>query len=322
MPDTRFMKNFQAMLRNWIEGGVISIVGSAAPKSGSGSTATGLGVCGPGSRYTNTATGVQYVNEGTAANPYWTPTNFSQAGLLCGYTDWRDGVGIAVAGGEASALLAGSGLRVFGTALPINDGGITVAQGLGGAIASLFAGATSGVMLALGFGGTTVPFKPSTMGQLVIDAEVAQLTAVTLRRWFFGFVGTAADALVSPVTGLTVTLTNVQTDLAGLMFDVALTAATSIFATRNKANDNPTLLVSATGVATGAVVAADTYQRFRVEIDADGNARFFIDKILVSSVDLAVTPATALAPVLALHSTSAAAKTMLVKRFATWANRV
>lgn len=320
MPALRFMKSFQAMLNNRVTFGALDFVGDSAPSSGT--SGTGAGVTGKGSTYTNTLTGVVYVNEGTALNPYWTPIDLSHRNLLSWWSDFRDSVGIAVADTTASFTLAGSGLRVFGTAQPNATGGLTVAQGLGGAVATMLVGTTTGLQIALGVGGATVPFKPSTMGPLVIDATVAQLTAVTLRRFFLGFVGTAADALVSPVTGTTVTLTNVQADLAGLMFDVGLTATTSLFATKNKANDTPTILVTAANVATGAVVAGDVYQRLRVEVDAAGNAKFFIDKLQVTQHLLALTPGTALAPVLAMHSTTGAAKDMLVKQFATWANRV
>lgn len=316
----RFMKNQQAQAMNRIQFGALDFVGEGAPLSGT--SGHGINVCGKGSTYTNITTGVKYVNEGTAANPYWTPMTYNSPNLLAWWSDFRDSLGVAVADTNASVTLAGSGLRVFGTAQPVADGGLTVAQGQGGAVASMFCGATTEKLIALGVGGTTVPFSPVNAGPLVIDATVAQLTALTLRRWFFGFVGTAIDAFISPATGATVTITNVEDNLAGLMFDVGLTQATKVMATHNKADDTPTLLVSATGVDTGVSVVANAYNRFRVEIDNAGNATFFIDKIQVSRFALAVTPGTHLAPVLALHSTSAAAKTQLVKQFATWANRV
>lgn len=320
MPAFRAPRSVAAMIGNRAQYGALDFVTDFNPLSGP--AGTGAGSCGKGSTITNTLTGAIFYNEGTAVNPYWTPIEYTARGLLGWHSEFSDGSIAPVADVTASFTLAGSGLRVFGTAQPVADGGLTVAHALGGSVGSMFAGATSGVMIALGVGGATVPFKPSTMGPLAIDAMVANLSAVTLRRFFMGFVGTAADALVSPATGTTITITNVQTDLAGFMFDVGLTAATSLFATKNKGNDTPTHLVTAPNVATGAVVAGDVYQRLRVEVDTLGNARFFIDKLLVTTHLLALTPATNVAPVLALHSTSAAAKTLLVKSFATWGNRL
>jgi len=321
MPQFRAVRSVHAQLGNRALFGALDFVGDISPSSGP--LGTGAGASGKGSTFTNILTGVKYVNEGTAASPYWTPMDYNHRGLISWHSDFRDGVGSPVAGTNASTTIPGSGLRVFGTAEPNATGGLTVAQGAGGAVATMFCGTTTGLLIALGVGGATVPFKPSTMGPLVIDcSNVIQITDNDLRRFFMGFVGAAADALVSPVTGSTVTLTNVQTDVAGFIFDVGLTATERIFVTHNKANDTPTLVVTAAGVDTGIDNVLGVAQRFRVEVDALGNVKFFIDKLQVSTFALGLTPATNLSPIIALHSTTAAAKNMSLRQFATWANRV
>src|SRR5689334_23394668 len=78
-------------------GAVITDI-SGFPKSGpSGTLVDSNGQAIPkGSIVIDALTGVMFTNEGTTASPYWTPVSFQQRGLLGWYTDFRDGVGIAV----------------------------------------------------------------------------------------------------------------------------------------------------------------------------------------------------------------------------------
>lgn len=317
------MKNMFARLKIDAQNGVYDSSGFGAPVSGTGSTATGLNVSGPGSRYIDLNTGVVYWNEGTAASPYWTPENYLHPQLLSWFTDFRDGVGVAVAATDATVTLAGSGIRLFGSGIEETDSGVTVAIGEDGPIASVIASAADAKLVAIGVGITTsVPFQPNTHGPLVIDVLVAMSSALTLRRFFCGFIGTAADALVSPATGSTTTITLVQDDLAGLFYDAALTAASRLFAPHNKSDEAATIATTATGVDTGVnFPAAGTYTRLRVEISAAGVMTCFIDKAQVTQISAALDVDEEVAPVLLVASTSAATKTMLVKRFATWGYR-
>ncbi len=319
---SQFMANVIANLKNQVENGVFHLVESGAPVSGT--SGTGLGIAGPGSLYTNIVNGVVYVNEGTAAAPYWTPISYLQRSLLSWFSDFRDGVGKAIADTAATATLAGSGLRVFGNAIIDTDSGLTVAIGEDGAIASLIASANANDLAALGVGITTsVPFQPDAHGPLVIDCVVAMSSALTLRRFFMGFIGTAADALVSPATGSTTTITLVQDDLAGLFFDVGLTNGDGLFAPHNKSDEAATIATTATGVDCGVdFPAAGTYTRLRVEISAAGVMTCFKDKAQITQISASLDVDEEVAPVLLLASTSGATKTMLIKQFATWGYRL
>ena len=318
-----FMKNTQAMLRNWIDNGVVNICGSGARVSGTGSASTGKGVCGIGSTYTNTVTGVVYFNEGTALSPYWTPINLAHPSLLSWFSDFRDGVGKAIADTAATVTIPGSGIRVFGQGIAETDSGFTVAIGEDGPIGSLITTDEDAHLAALGVGITTsVPFQPDTHGPLVIDVLISMSSAITLRRLFCGFLGTAADALDPPATGATTVITLVQDDLAGLFMDSIMTAASRLFAPHNKSDEAATIATTAAGVDTGVNLAtAGTYQRLRVEISAAGVMTCFIDKAQVTQIEAALDVDEEVAPVLLVGSTSTATKTMLVKRFAAWGNR-
>lgn len=331
----QYMKNIQSMLKNWVDNDVLHLTGSGGPISGprsstSAISGTGAGVAGHGSRYTDVNNGVVYVNEGTRTNPYWTPINFRQRGLIGAYTDWRNGVGVALADTAASTTLVESGVRMFGSGIEVADSGITVASALGGPEATLRTSAAASKFVCLGLDGVNPSFSPDTEGPIVIDAIVTMVTALTLRTFFLGFIsgktggagGTIIDATIAPVTGAATTLTLVQDDVFGLYMDVGLTAASRLFAPHNKADEAATIATTATGVDTGIdFPAAATYVRLRVEITKLGHMLCFTDKILRTSILLAATPATAVGPVMYIGSTSLAVKDMKCKQFATWGTR-
>lgn len=316
-------RNIQSMLKSNVDNGVFALSGAGAPVSGSGTNATGKGTAGLGSTYINTSNGVMYINEGSSTSPYWTPVDFTQTNLLCWRSDFRDGVGNAIAATTATVTIPGSGIRNFGTGIEETDSGFTITVDEDGAVGSLIASATSGKVAALGVGITTsVPFQPNTMGPLVIEALVAQSSAITARKIFCGFLGTAADALASPSTGATTVITMVQDDMAGLLMDSGLTAAARFFAPHNKSDEAATISTAATGVDTGVdCAAAGTYQLLRVEISAAGVMTCFIDKAQVTQIEASLDVDEEMAPVLCITSLASATKTMLVKKFAAWGNR-
>lgn len=323
-------RNQQAALRDAAMNGVFELVGAGAPLSGSVSRAdfppTGLGVAGAGSTYMDTTNMEVYVNEGTSANLYWTPQDYYGAGFLGVYSDFRDGVGKAIADTAAELVLTnGSGVRIFGDDVTQTDSGFTVAQALGGPIGSLITTATSGKLAAMGAfmtNATAAPFKPSVNGVLNIDALVSHSAAITARRFFIGFLGTGAAAMVIPFTGATTTITMVQDDGGGMYFDTGLTTTDRIYAPHNKADEAANIATTATGVDTGiTVAAAGTYQRFRVEVSATGVMTCFVDKIQVTQIAAAFTAATGLHGCMLIGSLASATKTLLVRKFGVWTSR-
>lgn len=289
----------------------------------SGTSGTFVDKCVAGDLLMDTTNLVLYVNEGTSASPYWTPVSFDQRNLLAYWSDFRDEVGKTIANTDATTLLAGSGLRVFGLGITETDSGLTVAQVAEvGPVASLIATNEDGKLAALGIGTTVLLMQPDVNGPLVVEAEITMDSAITLRAMFIGFVGGVADAMTPRVTGDTVTLTLVDDDLAGLLMDASLTDAAGLMAAHNKSNEAATLLVSATGVDTGSdMPAAGTYTRLRVEISAAGVMTCFKDKVQIASIAASLDADEEVAPVLYIEATEANTKQMDLKRFATWATR-
>lgn len=295
---------------------------ATAPLSGTSGTGAASWAA-PGALMRCTTTGVLYVNEGTLASPYWTPTSYGQFGLLAYATDFRSGLGSPIANTNAADVIAdGTGIRAHGSGIEQTDSGLTVAFAEGGPIASVIASAADARLVSLSHPGVLPIYQPDTHGPIVIDADVAMSSALTLRRFFLGFLGTIADALVTPATGTTTTITLVQDDMAGLFYDAALTAAARLFAPHNKSDEAATIATNATGVDTGVdFPAAGTYVRLRVEISAAGVMTCFVNKAQVTQIAAALDADEEIAPSLIVCSTSAATKTMLVKRVAFWGNR-
>lgn len=316
-----FMRNAIAILNNWVRNNVFHFVGYDAPLSGT--SGTGVNVCGPGSTYIDITRGVKYINEGSSASPYWTPINFQQAGLLSWFSDFRDGIGEVSSATNATATIPGSGIRVFGQGIAETDSGFPITIAEGGPVGALTTTDETAHLAALGVGITTsVPFQPDTHGPLVVDAEVAMSSAITARSLFLGFLGTLADALDPPVTATTITATLVQDDLAGVIYDSALTDADRLYAAHNKSNEAATQDVTTGGRDTGVdFPAADIYTRLRVQISLLGHMTLFKDKVQIGYIENALDVDEEVGPCLLVRATATAVKVMLVKRFAAWGNR-
>lgn len=261
-----------------------------------------------------------FLDEGTGSVPYWTPINIGTGPIFGVETDFRDGVGVAVAGTTMSVTLAGSGVRVFGDGHADTDSGLVIqTAGEGGIEARMTTTNEAAHLLALGMDAGVM--QPDQHDLLCIDVEFSNVSAITDRSMFVGFVGTAADALVAAVTGATTTATLVQDDLAGVFFDTSLTDADRWYGVHNKSNEAATQDLTADGDTSTNVPAAGTYQRIRVEISAAGTMSVYADKALIYTQASAVDVDEELTPVFYLESNAAAVKTADVRRFSAWAYR-
>ena len=292
---------------------------AGAPSSGTAGDLAGKAE--PGVLLWDKTNGVLFVNEGTKLSPYWTPVSYDQRPLFAFHSDFRDKVGKAVANTDGEGILAGSGLRIFGQGVDETDsGGVVQAAGEGGQ-GLLRLTTTNEAAHVIALGSEAGIMQPDAHQLLVIDAVLTNVSAITLRSLFFGFVGLAADALDPPVTGATTTATLVQDDLAGLFFDVGLTDGDRLFGVSNKGNADATQDLTAEGDTSTDIAAAATEQRLRVEIDAAGGMTAFVDKVLVYTLAAALDVDEEVSPVLALESTSAATKSLDVRQFAAYAYR-
>lgn len=321
-----------------VDGGAGFFSGSGFPKSGtSGTTVKGTRGAPTGSLYLDTNNDVVFVNEGTSASPYWTPVSFKQRGLLAWHTDFTDGttgalvdttyiintLGVPIAITETQPLMS-NGLQLHGQGLDETDAGMTVAVTDQGAVASLICTNEDAHIAVISPGtGTTPCFQPDQNGTMVVDANVA-ISSLTASAAFLGFCGSAAAALdpIMTYSGTTISFAaTIGDDVAGLAYSSELTDNDRWFAPHDKGNANASISTTATGVDTGVDLVAGTYQRLRVECDADGVVRVFIAKALISTFSACLDADEEVHPMFYIESSTTATKTATLKHFSAWGKR-
>jgi len=290
--------------------------GTGSPKSGT--YGTGLNEAGKGSLYYDYSNGAVWRNDGTITAPYWVPLSVGAGSPLWGIdTDFRDEVGKAHANTDAAAIVAGSGLRVFGQGVAETDSGAVASVGEGGPVMRLTT--TDEVAHTVAIGTKAGVYQPDQHGLGIVDVEFTSVSAITLRGYGIGFVGLAADAFDPPITAATTVATLVQDDLALIHQNVGYTDADRLYVAHNKSDAAADMTVVDSGVN---LAAAGTYQRVRVEVDgADGTARFFVNKAQVAEVSEALDEDEEASPVFYIESTSTAVKAVDVRRFLFCASR-
>lgn len=317
--------------------------GTGFPKSGTAGTTVRGGEGGsPGGLYIDESTGVMFINEGSAASPYWTPINFNQRGLLGWDTDFTRGMSIDSPLGEAApntfveALGAGiadtrasktltDGIRVHGQGIAETDAGLVVTMSDQGAVGQLRTTDEDAHVSVISVGNGTVPvYQPDQNGTMVVDVVYASPSDLTATAAFVGFCGSAADALdpIMTFSGTTISFAaTIGDDVAGLVWSSELTNNDRWFAPHDKDNANASIATSATGVDTGVDIVFDVYQRLRVECDSNGTVRMFIDKVLKSTFLLALEVTEEVHPMFYVESSAAAVANANLKRFSAWGVR-
>jgi|GEM_PF-4063003 len=313
-----------------------TVVQSAISAPSSGPTGTGRGIFAfPAAILYCTTSKALFVNEGTLASPYWTPMDIAgQRGLIGTQSDWGGNAYIKQLPNSDTTLLndLGDGVKVAGVGIAETDSGLVITIDEAGRIARMESSATDAKMISLNPTGVLPIFQPDTHGPFVVDAEFANVSALTARSLFIGFTGSNINANTPMATAVTATVTFTTTmgdDVAGILMDSRLTLATSLMCIHDKDNANGTQLVTAAGVYSGRVMpAAATYGRFRVECDQFGTVRYFFNKTQIgisaggpaaSGQGLEVTEE--VSPVLAVMSTASTVAKIDVKSFGYWGVR-
>ena len=313
-----------------LQNGVTFLDGDGFPSSGTTGTGIGMPV---GSVYVDKNEGTMFVNESsTLASPYWTPVSVNQAGIVGVKTDFAGAVGRLGTATTASSLDANvAGLRYFGAGIEENDATNTIqaiTYPVGGPLLTMITENQADKLTALGYGHTTALWTPATNGVMVIDVNFTGITDIITRSIFLGFTGETAEAMAPPVAGATTTLTFNATgtqgdNVHGLFMDSRMTAASTVFLPSVKANAAASVTATTAALTVASTVAAAaTYQRWRMEIDAAGNIRAFINKVEVKKVATGASTSVALSPAFAQsNTTTTAALSLGVRSFGTWAAR-
>ena len=135
-----------------------------------------------------------------------------------------------------------------------------------------------------------VIYRPSA-GGLIVEWRCIFRTSIADGEWFIGL--TDEDAAETPIQVSTADAqTDAATDGAGFCYTGAGTANWKACSVINGTSRTP-VACNQGGVTTPAV---GTYQTFRIVLNVDGDADFYINGIWQARIDLAVTPGTLLAP--------------------------
>ena len=277
----------------------VLIRGAGFPTSGTSGTGAQAAsrdqYAGPGSIYIDTTRMTEWINEGTAASPYWTPTSPDQPGLISvSAKDFRGSDSKANNDSATSVALAPSGWTVLGDGVHETDSGavVQVTETDGRTPIRVTTSDAAGDLAALAYAIVSAggPYQPDVNGLAILDCILTNVSAITARIVGIGFVGLAPVGLTDPVTAATTITTLVNDDLALLYMASTAGDPNRIIAAHNKSDAAGTQDYSSdTDLNTGVdMAAAGTKQRFRVEIGADGDMRGFIDKVEVFDQPIAV----------------------------------
>jgi hypothetical protein len=181
--------------------------------------------------------------------------------------------------------------------------------------ADLVTGATAGTMAADGAILNTMLSYQADSGGLSFLTRLT-LSALTTISIFAGFTDdkTTVEAPAHAASGTTFTTT--ATDAVGFLFDSTLTAA---YWHQVGVKNN----TDAANASLGVAPTAATYQWLQVDVDADGNATFFVNGLQVGpKLASAVTKTVALTPVIAVWPRTTSARTVSIDAFGAWQTRV
>lgn len=149
------------------------------------------------------------------------------------------------------------------------------------------------------FVGTQIMFDVALMGPLVLETRL-QLPDLDTKEVFVGFTSilTIDEQLEDIIINASATAFTCVADLCGLYLSSELTASATEWHTAYKGG-SATAATTAASQTTGTAAVAGEWQVLRVEVDPNGDARFYIDGVLESSVTGATSTTSNMAAVVA-----------------------
>jgi len=150
------------------------------------------------------------------------------------------------------------------------------------------------------FVGTSLMFDVAKMGPLVLETRI-QLAALTAREVFVGFtsIWTFDEQLQDAIINASATAFTCVADLCGFYFSNELTASATHWHSVYKGGTT-TASTTAASETLGVGPTIAKWQILRLEIDPNGDARWFVDGVLKRSVSLAASTTSDMAAVVAL----------------------
>jgi hypothetical protein len=168
--------------------------------------------------------------------------------------------------------------------------------------------------------GTGTVFSPSLNGPIALETRV-EMRVLTTRSIFIGFTDANADDVAEPQTATGTTMTPVASDYCGFVFDSQLTG--------DSANDwhavfnggDSTASTTSTDLDLDEVPTGGDSQVFRVEIDTNGTARWYVDGKIKKTQTGAVSTTVVQAAIVGCWGTTTSSADLDVDYIAVEANR-
>jgi hypothetical protein len=165
------------------------------------------------------------------------------------------------------------------------------------------------------FAGKAVIWKPSAMGTLVFEmrAKFVGATTATDGDFYFGFSDAVTETNGLPyVVSAASALTTHAPSNAVLFAYSSIPTSGALYSASGNYIGVITTKADTDTVAATTTVKDSNYHTYRIEIDASGNAFFYIDGVHVKSVALAVTADTALVTYMSVIAKNSHAHTATV----------
>ena len=242
-------------------------------------------------------------------------------------TLFDDFIGPALDAGKWTTAKGSNGSALVAAPTGATSGGIILTTGATAVVAESASSLTSGLNWSAATGGGSTPqlqtrgawvstsgvgvagtkYNPGVQaGGLVFEAKV-QMASIANFSCFLGFSDALSSTLETPASLSAGTITYTASNAVGFLFDSA--ATTPLWTAVGVATGTGITLANA---LTGVAPVAATWNVIRVEINTIGTATFYIDGVLLGSLLLAVTPATALTPIVTAMARTTASKTITV----------
>jgi len=165
---------------------------------------------------------------------------------------------------------------------------------------------------------TETCFKPSVNAPMAVECRL-EMAALTARVVFVGFTGTMIDAQTDLLQGTTSTIAYTETNLVGFLYDVGLT--TDVEWHMVHSGGATTAVTDGLLLNSGVTPVAGEMNILRVEVDNNGTARWYIDEVLLKTLEGAVSTTAVFAGCVGAIATSAASATATVDYIAVEAER-
>lgn len=175
--------------------------------------------------------------------------------------------------------------------------------------------------------GKKVGWNPSTRGGLTFECRLKSVgtTTATDGDFYFGladavtytnslpYVISAASALTTTVPSNFAGFAYTSIASSGALYNSAASGATGNFIGILTTKADVDVIAATASAATGAAVAKDSsFHIYRIEMDASGNAWFYIDDIFVGYVAVAFTANTEMTPYFNVVAKNSHAQTMSI----------